>query len=114
MEKRQSYIKGEPIDLFMRHVKVLDSGCWEWQGATKPGGYGVFGQTKGGVRKTHNAHRWIYINQVGEIPDGLTIDHLCKKTKCVNPQHMEVVTLQEKYTAWGRVLRTKREKNTLS
>ena len=40
------------------------------------------------------------------IPDTrplLTIDHLCKNPWCVNPAHMEVVTLQENLRRRGRV-----------
>jgi hypothetical protein len=32
---------------------------------------------------------------VGPIPRGLVIDHLCRNTICVNPDHMQVVTVRE-------------------
>lgn len=38
------------------------------------------------------AHRVFYEHHVGPIPLGLTIDHLCKVTRCVNPDHLEPVT----------------------
>jgi hypothetical protein len=38
------------------------------------------------------AHRAFYEHHVGTIPDGLTIDHLCKVRRCVNPDHLEPVT----------------------
>jgi hypothetical protein len=41
------------------------------------------------------AHRVAYRLTVGEIPDGLTVDHLCRNRMCVNPDHMELVTLAE-------------------
>jgi len=60
--------------------------CWNWTGA-KGAGYGVIGH-KG---KQYRAHRVAYTLLVGVIPDGLDIDHLCRNTKCVNPDHLEPV-----------------------
>ena len=31
----------------------------------------------------------------GPIPEGLTLDHLCRVRACVNPAHLEPVTLRE-------------------
>lgn len=64
--------------------------CWTWTGPTARGAYGLL-KIKG---KLHRAHREVYRLLVGEIPDGLTLDHLCRNTLCVNPQHLEPVTRQ--------------------
>jgi hypothetical protein len=40
-------------------------------------------------------HRVAYTDAVGPIPDGLTIDHLCRTRTCVNPAHLEPVSLAE-------------------
>lgn len=40
-------------------------------------------------------HRKVYELLVGPIPDGMTIDHLCRNRKCCNPDHLEVVTMRE-------------------
>lgn len=69
------------------------SACWEWTGAQNSRGYGSM--TAGVKGKTALAHRRAYIELVGEIPDGLTIDHLCFNKLCVNVDHMEVVTIAE-------------------
>ena len=45
-------------------------------------------------RKTY-AHRWAYRYWRGEIPGDLCIDHLCRVKLCVNPWHLECVTMQE-------------------
>ena len=71
--------------------------CWIWQGSKLPNGYGtlVIGSRTDGSRQRHYAHRLAYEIAVGEIPDGLQIDHLCNVRDCVNPAHLEPVTTQE-------------------
>lgn len=63
-----------------------DDECWEWQGALEDG-YGVLRRNGLAPR----AHRFAYELLVGPIPDGLTLDHLCENTRCVNPAHLEPV-----------------------
>ena len=41
------------------------------------------------------AHRAAYALDVGPIPEGLTIDHLCRVRHCVRPDHLEPVTQAE-------------------
>lgn len=62
-------------------------GCWLWTGAVSSTGYGKFTR--------HYAHRFSYELAKGPIPDGLTIDHLCRVPRCVNPDHLEAVTIGE-------------------
>ncbi len=55
------------------------------------------------------AHRWMYQALVGPIPAGKQIDHLCRNTRCCNPDHLEPVTAQDNVlrgaaaTPWGGV-----------
>jgi hypothetical protein len=39
------------------------------------------------------AHRAMYEQEVGPIPDGFTIDHLCSERACMNPAHLEAVSM---------------------
>ena len=41
------------------------------------------------------AHRFLYEQKYGKIKEGMVIDHLCKTTRCINTEHMEVVTQAE-------------------
>lgn len=64
--------------------------CWEWQ-ASANRRYGQF-KAGGTMRKAHRI-AWTILR--GDIPTGLTIDHLCFNTLCQNPWHMEPVTRAE-------------------
>jgi HNH endonuclease len=68
-----------------------DTACWMWQGGDQGEGYGRMSVN----RRNVPAHRAYYEQVHGPIPDGLTIDHLCKVPGCVNPDHMEPVTFRE-------------------
>ena len=57
------------------------------------------------------AHRFMYEYLIGPIPDGMTIDHLCRVRKCVNPMHMEVVTQKENMLR-GNTLQAKNKNKT--
>lgn len=67
------------------------TGCWVWALRVDRHGYGHFKMDG----RSWLAHRAAYHVFVGAIPSGLTIDHLCRNTRCVNPEHLEPVTNQE-------------------
>ena len=72
---------------------TIDSttGCWNWNGSIGSNGYGVARVE----RTSKTAHRFIYEQEVGPIPDGLELDHTCRNRQCVNPKHLEPVTHSE-------------------
>ena len=79
------------LERFFQKVGEEDeNGCWPWL-AAKKWGYGCFALEGGKVQV--RAHRYAYEVLVGPIPEGLTIDHLCRNRGCVNPSHMEPVTM---------------------
>jgi hypothetical protein len=74
---------------FWKRIDKTDT-CWLWRPPLTPAGYGQFFPTKG-TRML--AHRFAYELLVGPIPQGLTLDHLCRVRNCVNPEHLEPVTI---------------------
>jgi hypothetical protein len=88
------------IDIARFWSKVDRSGgrraCWPWLTQSRsPYGYGVFSLGVRGVNKRVLAHVFSYMLLLGEIPEGLELDHTCTNPACVNPAHLEPVTHQE-------------------
>lgn len=67
------------------------SGCWLWTAGQDGHGYGA-AWWRGRMRK---AHAVIHEILIGDIPEGLEHDHLCRNRICCNPWHIEAVTHAE-------------------
>lgn len=75
--------------------EIDDKGCWQVAGP-RYFGYGRW--------RRSTAHRAIYLEVVGPIPDGYQVDHLCHDPQecepgegcthrgCINPDHLEAVS----------------------
>ena len=73
-------------------AKVDKSGdCWTWQAATDRYGYGRIWLNG----KQVFAHRFAYALAYGECANNLVIDHMCHNILCVNPSHLQLVTVQQ-------------------
>ena len=66
--------------------------CWLWMASLSNTGYGQF-RFDGHIVL---AHRFVLSVVEGRvIEQGLTVDHLCRTPRCVNPSHLEVVSMRE-------------------
>lgn len=91
-----------------RNVTVNDNGCWIWTGELSRNGYPRITLTNGTPTV---AHRAMYEYARGPIPDGLQAEHACHTLafqrgecqggsacthrRCVNPDHIELLTPSE-------------------
>lgn len=85
-----------PVPYQVRICPEPFSGCWIWIGCLNGTGYASKSLSKGVVDYTL-VHRYVYDKLVGPIPEGLTLDHLCRVRCCVNPNHLEPVPREENW-----------------
>ena len=71
--------------------KTAPADCTIWTGAVNSKGYGCF--SVGG--QSQLAHRLAWEDAHGPIPEGMTVDHLCRVRNCVKVAHLELVTVAE-------------------
>lgn len=83
LKKGKTYFHGHNRKKLVEYAVDPDTRCWNWLLAIKPNGYGS--------SSGQPAHRVYYQRFIGEIPNGLQIDHLCHNRRCVNPSHLEAV-----------------------
>ncbi len=76
--------------LFLSKAVKTPSGCLEWTGYLDKDGYGKFGMW--GMWDETHCHRISYKMFKGEIDEGMVVDHVCRNRKCINPDHLRLVT----------------------
>lgn len=73
--------------------------CWMWTGARND--HSDYGRITLRQEKVY-VHRLSYELFVGPIPEGLTIDHICRNTGCLNPAHLRAVTQRDNTVKYGK------------
>lgn len=87
------------------HDRNVVGPCWIWQMGLSKEGYGRAShlKSKGLSALTHIA---TYMLLKGPVPEGLELDHLCRVTACMNPDHLEPVTHHENILRGLRATKT--------
>jgi hypothetical protein len=80
------------FDAYDEQPGPLDTACWIFRKKPTNRGYAQMRMPDG---TQPCAHRAFYEHHVGPIPEGMTLDHLCRVRQCVNPLHLEPVTRGE-------------------
>lgn len=100
-------MKPTPLERLLAKTVVDEAtGCILFTGAAGSHGYGNFAKDGHTVR----APRAMYEAFFGPIPEGLTIDHVyargCRHKNCVNPAHLEAVTILENIRRGSKATKT--------
>lgn len=86
-----------PPDFWAR--VAVEGECWVWQGSRNDDGYGFYPIERIRHGRRVLAHRFAYERLIGAIPEGLVLDHVrawgCTSAACVNPAHLEPVSVRE-------------------
>jgi hypothetical protein len=84
------------FERFLSQIAPQACGCWEWMGCVddrEGKGYGFF-QDYDPIRrwKLKRAHRYAFEKMVIPIPKGWELHHICFNRRCVNPDHLRLMT----------------------
>lgn len=79
-------------ETFLSHVKIgTVHVCWEWMAGKR--GYAEYGSFRAAARwgLASSPHRFIWEAITKEKLGSNEIDHMCRNTSCVNPNHLQRV-----------------------
>lgn len=77
----------------------VEGDCWVWTGAKANRGYSEW-RPGGRGDNRWRVHRLVYTMMIDDIPEGLTLDHLCMVKLCVNPYHMDPTPIPVNQARW--------------
>ncbi|MBM4487419.1 hypothetical protein GS445_06495 [Rhodococcus hoagii] len=74
------------------NVDIDANGCHISRYSTSTHGYAQIGWHDADGRRGTTAHRAAWVAVHGQISEGMTVDHTCKQRRCVNPEHLRLLT----------------------
>ena len=90
-------MRSEPPPRVVERLKaasfVVDgSDCVETTYSTGSHGYGQIGWYTNGKRSMQVVHRVAWFAAFGDIPIDMVVDHVCRNRRCVNVDHLRLLT----------------------
>lgn len=96
--------KGQPLKKLINQESIIerilrqtnkfeDNGCWVWTGRVS-GRKNGYPQISVGGKQTM-VHRIVFEELIRLLKPGETIDHLCRNSHCINPDHLEAISLRD-------------------
>jgi hypothetical protein len=86
-------------DRLLANSVAVDCGhtseCWHWLGNVSSRGYGRLTARRRGRHVKLLAHRVAFEAFKGRLGRGQTVDHLCRTTTCIAPDHLEAISRAE-------------------
>lgn len=76
----------------IEYTELVDDECLVSQYSTTKAGYSQIGWNENGTRFVMLGHRVAWIIAYGPIPEGATVDHVCRNRRCVNVQHLRLLS----------------------
>lgn len=98
MKKKIPILSESDIKRFNDKISIFSNKeeCWNWPMSKLADGYGVFSinNAKIGLKMGFKAHVISYLINYGSLDENKVIDHKCRNKSCVNPDHLEEVTIR--------------------
>lgn len=76
----------------LANANQVEAGCLISTYSVASHGYAQIGWWEGGRSRMTTAHRAAWTAVYGAIPEGMTVDHLCKVRRCINPEHLRLLS----------------------
>lgn len=75
----------------LKNIRLNENGCWLWVGKLNKNGYSTLSH----MDQTVSGHRLSFETFRYKIPKNKVIDHICRVTACVNPEHLDAVSIKD-------------------
>lgn len=90
-----AYCNGHFTRIGKRYEIDTATGCWNWLIGLNPNGYASVRCNN----RTRVIYKWLWEILNGPTPTGLELDHKCRNRRCINPEHLRLVTHAENMRA---------------